>query len=343
MHTQPQDSAYSNLACTNSSKRRVPVTETLLVQIYFMPTPVTADYRVDAAALIEASRVMRLAAIEDLVELALKDAAITVGFTNLWKTANDDAEAAPTDEQLDDMLTQKTEAVEAKMKNCRDHFQDSKYFSELAFPNQKTIWNEFGFNDYDEVRDSQDKMTGFMKRLNLTQEKYKVQLIAIGYPQIEIDKSETLRGELEALNAAQDLLKKTNVGGTQTRITLNNIVYNTYMVRVGKLGKMVWKNDFAKYQRYLLPNGSEPAEVISVQGNVTGTPGGAPLQAVQIRIGEIPGFLIETDALGNYQIGGLISGNYTISYSIADYTEQIIVTAVTAGTPFTQDVVLVHV
>ena len=298
-------------------------------------------YSITDPEMYEAAKAKRGFFLEDKADFIAFDGDFADPFAADWLTLISDAEALPQDETIDDQLTQLTAAVEAEMVKCRDKFQDAKYFIEKTFPNNAPVWNEFGYNNYEAARKSQVRMIQFMKNFHSVATKYKIQLIAKGYAQPKIDEIETFRAALDAANQVQELFIGNLPVQTQTRHLKNNEVWNT-MVQVCTAGKRIFKNDFAKYQRYLLPPGEESPEAISITGLVTDSANGNPVEAAVLDLQPV-GLATETTANGRYSYGGLPDGDYDLKATHPEYVAQNRSLTITGGNAVEVNFQLVHV
>lgn len=148
--------------------------------------------------------------------------------------------------------TQLTTTVEDTMARCRAKFKHIKYFIEKAFPGNRPVWNEFGYNKYANARKSQVKMIQFMEILNATALKYKAQLVAAKYAESQFGELESLRIEVNTADLQQELQIGDSPVLTQERVTLLNNVWETTK-RVCRAGKIIFAGNPKKYERYLLP------------------------------------------------------------------------------------------
>jgi hypothetical protein len=303
--------------------------------------PVKRKYNITDTEMFEQSSLKRGFFLEDKTALVAFDSDFDDPFAADWLAKIEEAEALPSDEIIEDQLTQLTDDVDEQMDICRGKFQDSKYFIEKAFPGKPKIWNEFGFDNYRQVRNIQKDMVHFMDDFHNIAQKYKVPLIAAGYPQLTIDEIKTFRDNLHAANQAQEEFKKKQPVKTEERITVYNETWD-FMVRVCSAGKIKFKSSYAKYQLYLLPPGEESPEAVSITGQVTDSVRGALL----------PGALLEltpadvstsTAANGRYSFGVLPDGDYVLTISLAGYTTLNINITITGGNAVEQNVHLVHV
>jgi hypothetical protein len=298
-------------------------------------------YNITDPEMFEASKTKRGFFLTDKADFIGFDADFDDPFAADWLAAIGDAENIDSDEALDDESTQLTEAVEDEMEKCRDKFQDSKYFIEKTFPYNVGKWNEFGYDNYDDCRRVQLKMVQFMKTFHRKATKYKLPLIAKGYTQLMIDEIETRRAALDDANQAQEDFKGEMGSQNQERYKENNDVWNI-MVKVCTAGKRIYKNNYAKYQRYLLPPGEESPEALSITGLVTDVANGNPLQGANLEL--LPDAVnTQTAANGRYNFAALPDGNYTLTVSLAGYVTQIINVTLTDGNAVEVNVHLVHV
>ncbi|MFI5218780.1 MAG: carboxypeptidase regulatory-like domain-containing protein [Bacteroidia bacterium] len=305
------------------------------------PIQQKSKYNISHAEMIESAKTKRGFFLEDKAGFVAFDADFDDPYAADWLTAITAAEAVPTDETIDDQLTQLTADVETEMKKCRNKFQDTKYFIEKAFPNNQPVWNEFGYNNYNDARRVQVKMLQFMKTFHTVCEKYKVKLDAAGYPQAKIDEIPPLRTLLDAANTAQEVFIGNLPVQTQERISKHNIVWDIE-VRVCTAGKNIFQDDYAKYQRYLLPPGEESPEALSITGLVSDQANGNALEGALLVLQPVA---IETEsgADGRYSFGGLPDGDYTLAVSLTDYVSQHIPITITGGNAVEVNVQLVHV
>jgi hypothetical protein len=136
------------------------------------------------------------------------------------------------------------------MESCRDKFMDAKPFIEKAFPNNRAVWDAFGYNRYGKVRKNRLGLDGFMKTFHRAAVKYSVELIAKNYTQAMIDEIETLQKELIESVSDHESFIKSRLTAVLDRIVKMNQLYDVIM-EVCKAGKRIYKKDWARYQRYL--------------------------------------------------------------------------------------------
>jgi len=204
------------------------------------------------ADMIQASRVMHGLFVEDKVAFTNFDNGFADPFAENWLIKIEAGNDVVQDSLYLSSQIELTKHVELKMNECRDYFQMIKYFIEKAFPDRKEIWAQFGFNDYEKARTSETKMIQFFGVLHKTAIEFSAQLIAAGFGQEKIDKIESLQTELIDADYKQEMSKKKRPVITQERIEKLNECYSI-MQKVSKAGKIIFANNHAKYDQYLLP------------------------------------------------------------------------------------------
>ena len=299
------------------------------------------DYRVTDPEMFEVSKTKHEFFEEDKADFIAFDADFADPFADEWTVLTETTEAIPTEETLNDQLTQLTTEVEAQMKTCREKFQDTKYFIEKAFPDNIPVWNEFGYNTYESARKSQLKMIQFMKGFHVTATKYSAQLIANGYSLLKINEIETFRAALNEANVIQETFIGNKPVLTQTRYTENNKVW-ALMVQVCTAGKRIFKDDFAKYQRYLLPPDDEDAELLLISGKVIDGTTLLPLENVAVTIDDL-GIGDDTTVSGKYGFGAVPDGTYILKFDLATYEVKEETVTITGGIAVVKNVTLVKV
>jgi hypothetical protein len=141
------------------------------------------------------------------------------------------------------------------MEKCKNYFMMFKHFVEKAFPDDVPVWKEFGYDNYDYSSKYQAEMIQFMNRLHVTATKYREQLATVNFTQERIDEISAIKRELDNADQQQENLKKNRANITQERLTKLNACWNE-ISEIARLGKLIFANDFGKYQRYVIyPNG----------------------------------------------------------------------------------------
>lgn len=310
------------------------------------PKPLKDLYTVSDDFMLQHSKTMRLNFIQDQPSFITRDPDFNTPYELNWLAAITAAESHPTDEMVDDMLTEKTAQVQMAMTNCRNKWMDTKPFVKKAFPDNVEMWNKFGFDNYQNIDHSQEGMHRFFRLLHGTATQYAAELIAKNYTQVMIDEIETLRAALENANNEQEKFKTDIPVFTRQRTEKNNAVY-AFSQNTGETGKLIFRNDSSKYQKYLLPASDETTPMI-LKGKVTqpgvgpvGTPA-LPVEGVNISVMGLPALTTQSDSNGNYGFGSIPAGTYTFNFNKAGYMPQSIpgVVITDISNPVTLNVVM---
>lgn len=209
-------------------------------------------FNVADSLMIEAAKDKKGFLIEDKTQFENFDPSFSASFLDEYGNKITLAEAAPDDEAVNGMVVSYTTVVEEKMKLNRDKFQAAKYFVDKAFPNDLGKQIEFGYREYDKARLSQDKMVLFMKGLYTTCQKYKAKLNEANFTDENIAQIQQFAVELDEANQAQNQFNKNRPTLTQDRIKKVNAVWEA-MGKICSAGKIIFASDYAKLQRYNLP------------------------------------------------------------------------------------------
>jgi|GEM_PF-2911193 len=227
-----------------------------------MPEELKRLYAKADSVMFQESRTINAFATEDLADLTAYDTLINAAYLTSHLALITTAEGVPTAEVIADQLSQKSEAVKQDMSACASHYQDIKHFALKAFETSPGTLNEFGFDNFDKARRSQAEMIVFMRTLNTVVEAYAAQLRTKGAPDALIAQGPALLDSLQTHNSEQEKFKGTAEGLTATRVTANNEVWKVNVV-LCRAGKRVYRNDYAKYQRYILyPDARKSPEIV---------------------------------------------------------------------------------
>lgn len=278
---------------------------------------ITRIYKTSDPFMQEFTKTMREHFVEDQAAFATFDPDFANPYEEVWLTAINTSGAQPTDEIVIDQLTQLTADVEAAMTNARNKFQDSKYFIEKAFPNNVPVWNEFGYDNYNGIRLDQRGMIEFMKLLHTTATKYAAELTTAGYNAAAIAEIETLMVALDTANTTQEKFKGDRGVITQTRISAHNALWDI-TTRTSKAGKVVFRNDAARYNLCLLPASDENPAQLSIIGIVTDQATSDPIQEAEVSIAS-EGITVLTDSNGAFGIASLANGSYNLEVAHPNY------------------------
>lgn len=189
----------------------------------------------------------------DLAQFTAFDPDLNVGKQTLLKSVYTNALTFGSDKTAVSVVSQLTEELSAKIKNCTSIFKEVRYFVRKKFANSPAIQKELGMHTYRKARSVQSEMVLFMYALAASVEKYKTELTEAGLKASVIASIKPAAEALEKTNVTQ----KTGKGGrtvkTEDRITLLNNLYEL-LTDFSEAAKIVFANDPVKKDRYILPH-----------------------------------------------------------------------------------------
>lgn len=215
------------------------------------------SYVASDAEMIQTAKTLFGNFVEDNQAFAAFDPDYGGGFIDRFRNELQEAEDIAKNMSVNAELTGLSADVQSAMEKCKNYFMMFKHFVEKAFPDDVPVWKEFGYDNYDYSSKYQAEMIQFMNRLHVTATKYREQLATVSFTQERIDEINAIKRELDNADQHQENLKKNRANITQERLTKLNACWNE-ISEIARLGKLIFANDFGKYQRYVIyPNGQQ--------------------------------------------------------------------------------------
>lgn len=178
-----------------------------------------------------------------------------------WAECTATARALPPDYVAVAEQAAQTTALENRMEQGRTLFQTIMLYTQLAFPDNPAILRLFGQPQYDSARNKQLKLPILLRTLHaqVLKPEYQGALIAKGLKSEDIDLLETLAADIVSQDVAQQKAKKDRSLSASQRINAMNAVWGK-MTLVCQCAKLVFQNDAAKYNLFLLTDAEVPKE-----------------------------------------------------------------------------------
>jgi len=216
-------------------------------------------YAMSDAVMLEKASVMHNAFVAALPDFTAYSTHFDQTFADDWMAEIMLALQTPTAEQVGDMGSDYTQTVLEKMAECRHAYRGIKFFVKEAFASNVGVQNEFGFDDFRDVRTNQQLLVYFMLRLHMTALKYSAKLLSAGCSQARIDSLQTHANELLTASVEQEAFLKNSLDTTVDRITLLNSVWKQ-MSRISEVGKIINHKNYAGYQKYVIYDRKPPVD-----------------------------------------------------------------------------------
>ena len=181
-------------------------------------------------------------------------------FALEWTTATTTARELAPDYETANEQANETKILKALMQQGRSLFQSVILYAQLAFPDDLAVLHLFGQPQYPGVRNSQLKLPLLLRSTftQVSKPEYKTALLAKGLKDAEIALLDSLAGAIIAQGNVQQNAKKARLLATNRRIAAMNVVWGK-MSLVCQCAKLVFQNDAAKYNLFLLNDSKSPA------------------------------------------------------------------------------------
>ena len=158
--------------------------------------------------------------------------------------------------------------LDSKLEDARLLYRKLISYVNLKWGNNDVALRAFGSNLYDKARQSPPKMVNLLELANRAAEssKYKTDLIAVGFTQLDITALLTLSAELNTIyNNQQEFIQLTS-DRAEERVIAFNKVWDV-MVQINFASKQVFKDSPALIEYYLLyPEGPGPGALTAPTG-----------------------------------------------------------------------------
>jgi hypothetical protein len=180
-------------------------------------------------------------------------------FADEWASANANARGVNPDYAVVAEQTTQSSSLDHVMEQGRTLFQMVMIYTQLSFPDNPSVLRLFGQHQYESARSSQLKLPTLLHALyaQVTKPEYQPALMERGLKQEEIDALQTTALEITNQNAAVQRAKKNRTWSTGQRVVAMNAVWEK-MALVCQCAKLVFQNDAARYNLFLLTESETP-------------------------------------------------------------------------------------
>ena len=182
-------------------------------------------------------------------------------FEEVWAECIDNARALPPDYVAVAEQAAQTSTLENLMEQGRTLFQTVILYTQMAFPGDAAKLRLFGQPEYDSARTSQIKLPILLRSIyaQVSKEEYRPALLAKGLKEEEIEMLNGLAADIIEQDIVQQKAKKARSLAATARIETMNAVWEK-MAMVCQCAKLVFQNDAARYNLFLLTDAEAPAK-----------------------------------------------------------------------------------
>ncbi len=188
----------------------------------------------------------------DITLFSAFDSTINASFITNALNLLTTAQNIPSDNVVLDQQVASTEQVRALMQDCRDQYDDMKFFIKKAFKNSLGRQNEFGLNDYDKAALNPSEMVRFLGDMYNVADRYRNDLTLVGCSNTMIDRNSLLEKDLNTLIREQSQIIDGRSTAAENRIIANNALWDV-IVLISEAAKRVFRRSPANISRYLRP------------------------------------------------------------------------------------------
>jgi hypothetical protein len=176
-------------------------------------------------------------------------------------TVYDEACNIPSDNTYIDIQAKATENVKLDLDACCKFFQRCKFDIEIAFPNDKKMWDQFGFNDYEEARRNPKFMYMFLTDLHMIAMRNAAPLVTMGWTDESFELILNHRDSLKLkMNTQSDSIMERS-RATENRVLKLNNMYEKLAIYF-KAARILYdgNEEILKWFKFPVASSSKPNE-----------------------------------------------------------------------------------
>jgi len=209
-------------------------------------------FNVTDSTILQHGKTVAVTLPQDVGDFITFDSTMNDSYPSTIDEAVNAVIALKTDMVVIDEMAEKTLAVNDALAACNKSFRTIKFFVLKAFPDNKAIQNQFGFNDIRKLRKDQSRMVMFMSDFIQIVAKHGDALIAEGCSVAVLDELPVMLQNLQNTNTAQEMFKKERGLITQGRIEKLNELYSL-LKPISEVAQIIYADDVARLARYVMP------------------------------------------------------------------------------------------
>jgi hypothetical protein len=189
---------------------------------------------------------------DDKADFTAKVTDLADPFLDNWQTDTNNLGTIEMDDDYIDTQLLMTQAIDELMVAGRDQLQSIFFYAERAYPGNKAKLGYFGKDRYDTARRNPLKLHDLMLKCSeaVVEADYKDDLFAKGLAQSDIDVMKDTASKLKVKYDKRDKYMSGRKIATEKRNLVLNKIWKS-MSDVSEASKLVYKNDYAKFQQYL--------------------------------------------------------------------------------------------
>ncbi|MFZ4412522.1 MAG: hypothetical protein ACOYOV_05520 [Bacteroidales bacterium] len=211
------------------------------------------DFALPVDEMLQLNAVMLSNFAGDKADFTAKVSDLKDPFLDQWQNNTDSLSSIESDSDYTDTQLLMTQDMNDLMVSARDQLQTIYFYVERAYPGNKAVISYFGKDQYEAARKLPQKLVDLLLKAKDASEKpeYKPNLEGKGATQALLDDLKNIADKLKAKTIEREVYMSGRKLTTQNRNKILNKIWES-MSAVNEASKLIYKNDYAKQQQYLL-------------------------------------------------------------------------------------------
>lgn len=250
-----------------------------------MAKEINREYNLEDEAMLVRAEVMHTQLVADLAAFTAKFPFIDAAYEAAMAATINTANALPLDNQVVSNLKVLTEDVNAQVILGRSALKALGIYAKLTYPDSEARQRSFGQDQWADAYNDQEKMMNALEQAHAQAiaAPYATDLDLKGFTATDAANLATIATAIRTRNNLQENAKNNRPVSTQDRVIQYNSVWDI-MKEVNLASQVVFADNPAKLESYLLYGGSNTGAntIVNVTVNTTGT--GDPMANASVQI-----------------------------------------------------------
>ncbi len=173
------------------------------------------------------------------------------------------AHTSDRDSVVIDEQAKETADVKIVIDECSERYSLIKYYVKKLFKDDIHTQNQFGLNDFRNVKQNPDKMIIFLDALLPKMEEHKTTLLEAGYPEAEMVEFFDIAKQLRKERVEQKDAKNVRTQKTKERVDKLNEVWE-HLVEINEAAKLLFRKEPDEAKLFSLPKPPKSGATIEV-------------------------------------------------------------------------------
>lgn len=223
------------------------------------PDNLERDFNKPDGEMLSQADVFHSCITEDKPRFEDFDSMFNTAYIDNFKVKIDAGYEVKTDDYWIDVVARMTKLFMLKIEEGKSTFFSFEHFADKLEITIPGIKDKLGYNDYEKSRKSQTRFVLLMDTFNDVVIEYNADFVAAGLAQEKIDRLGILAEDIRTAHKDQEKAKKDRKVATKNRVIVLNDIW-AIMSEISKVAKIIFADDIAHYERYLLYEGESDSD-----------------------------------------------------------------------------------